>query len=205
MFTNVEIVIIVIFFLYVITCCAGFGVLLLKNRVYQDLNRGLLSIIKRKEAEGNLDDIGELASETAKYYGNYMKRNPAVRKTYDSIVNWLDDVMMQTNMFVKRRFRIGIWFDEYYNTIKKLQQYFEDQQPYYQCNENQRQILADIRSLQDDRNEAFIDNMIERTKSEFIKQEADIKKNETTNLISIAIGIAGILVSVLLTILQIVG
>lgn len=40
---------------------------------------------------------------------------------------------------------------------------------------------------------------------EFVRLNAEGKKNERTNYVSIAIGVAGILVSVLLTILQMFG
>lgn len=59
-----------------------------------------------------------------------------------------------------------------------------------------------MQSLQTDPNADLVKQVTTLTKDEFIHQINENKKNNAINYISLGIGIAGILVSVLLTVLQ---
>ena len=201
--STIHIVSIVIFFLYILLSGIGVSLIYASGRGYMDLARGLRRILERQESNDQLDDIDELSGEIQKYYDSYCKLNPAVSQRYSGIIGWMDDILLQTNMFSnsskKKKKNYGIWFDEYYDTLLLVQQKYEQEFPYYRCTPSQSQILEDIAAL----NGAA--SLINKTEEEFIRLNLEGKKNERSNYISIAIGVAGILVSVLLTVLQMFG
>lgn len=90
----------------------------------------------------------------------------------------------------------------YLDLSRGLHHYFENQQPFYQCSDQQQRILILMQSLQTDPNADLVKQVTTLTKDEFIHQINENKKNNAINYISLGIGIAGILVSVLLTVLQ---
>ena len=204
--TTMQIVCILIFFFYMLCSGIGFVLTYVVGRSYLDLAKGLRRILERQDANGRLEDIEELAGEINKYYDSYAKRNPAVSQRYSGIINWMDDILLQTNMFTNhtkgRKKKFGVWFDEYYDTLLLVQQYFEKRYPFYRCSSSQSQILEDISSLGSN---AGVEMLLKKTEAEFLRLNAEGKKNERGNYVSIAIGVAGILVSVLLTVLQMFG
>ena len=207
--STMHIVTIVIFLMYLIASAIGFGAAFLFGRGYLDLSKGLRRILERQEQAGQITDVEELAEEIQRYYDSYCKYNPSVRQRYSSIINWMDDVLLQTNMFIssnnRRKRKYGVWFDEYYDTLLLVQQLFEQRHPFYRCTSSQSQILEDISGLSNPENRIAVEGILKKTEEEFVHLTEDGKKNERTNYISIAIGVAGILVSVLLTVLQMFG
>lgn len=207
--STMHIVSIVIFFIYILASGIGFIMVFAAGRGYLDLAKGLRRILERQEAAEQLGDIEELSTEISKYYESYVKRNPAINQHYSGIISWMDDILLQTNMFTDstrgKKKKFGVWFDEYYDTLMLVQQRFESQYPFYRCTSSQVQLLEDIAGLRDDSNAAAVENLLKKTESEFLRLNSEGKKNERANYISIAIGVAGILVSVLLTVLQMFG
>ena len=197
---------IVIFFLYILSSCVIFAITFAAGRGYLDLAKGLRRILERQEQAGEIENILELAEEISKYYDSYGKLNPAVNQRYAGIISWMNDILLQTNMFTDstrgRKKKFGIWFDEYYDTLMLVQQHFEKRYPFYRCSSSQAQILEDISGLENVENRIAVENLVKKTEAEFIRLNNEGKKNERSNYVSIAIGIAGILVSVLLTVLQ---
>lgn len=51
-------------------------------------------------------------------------------------------------------------------------------------------------------NEILVQNIINRTEEEFLRLSGDIKKNNRLNIISIAIGVIGIVVSILMAMIK---
>ena len=206
---TMHIVCIVIFFLYILISGAGFALTFAAGRGYLDLAKGLRRILERQEQNGQLGDITELSEEIQKYYDSYVKLNPAANQRYSSIISWMDDILLQTNMFSGntrgRKKKFGIWFDEYYDTLLLVQQQYENQYPFYRCTSSQSQILEDIAGMKQPENAASVDALLKKAEAEFLRLNSEGKKNERSNYISIAIGVAGILVSVLLTVLQMFG
>ena len=206
---TMHIVCIVIFCIYLLATSIGFFLSFLMGQGYWDLARGLRRILERQEQDGQLEDIPELAGEINKYYDSYLKYNPSIQQRYSSVINWMDDILLQTNMFNsskhKRAKRYGVWFDEYYDTLNLVQQFFEARYPFYRCSPSQAQILEDISGLKNGENAVTVENIVKKAEAEFIRLSQEGKKNERSNYISIAIGVAGILVSVLLTVLQMFG
>ena len=88
-----------------------------------------------------------------------------------------------------------------YNTLKEVRDHLESINPYHNCTKYQQGILSDIEELTDKENYLIIKNIINRTESEFIRLEQDIKKNAKSNKLSMMIGILGVLVSVFMTLL----
>lgn len=207
--STVSVVGIVIFLVYMLGSCIGFGVTFAMGQGYWDLARGLRRILERQEQAGQLEDIAELAGEIQKYFDSYTKYNPSVHQRYSSVINWMDDILLQTNMFNgskhKKAKRYGILFDEYYNTLVLVQAHFEARYPFYRCTSSQAQILEDISGLKNEENAVVVENVLKKAEEEFVRLSQEGKKNERSNYISIAIGVAGILVSVLLTVLQMFG
>ena len=197
---------IVIFFLYILISGVIFAITFAAGRGYLDLAKGLRRILKRQEQAGEIENIPELAEEISKYYDSYGKLNPTVNQRYAGIISWMNDILLQTNMFTDstwgRKKKFGIWFDEYYDTLMLVQQHFEKRYPFYHCSSSQAQILEDISGLENVENRIAVENLVKKTEAEFIRLNNEGKKNERSNYVSIAIGIAGILVSVLLTVLQ---
>lgn len=207
--STMHIVSIVIFFLYILVSGIGFAVTFAAGRGYIDLAKGLRRILERQEAGGQLEDIEELSREISKYYDSYAKLNPTVNQRYSGIISWMDDILLQTNMFTDstrgRKKKFGVWFDEYYDTLILIRAYFETNNPFYRCTSSQAQILEDVSSLRTEENAAHVEGLLKKTEAEFLRLNSEGKKNERANYVSIAIGIAGILVSVLLTVLQMFG
>ncbi len=207
--STVHIVSIVIFFIYILGSTIMLAVGFATGRGYFDLAKGLHRILQRQKANGQMDDIEELAGEIEKYYASYTKINPAINQHYAGIINWMDDILLQTNMFTDstrgKKKKFGIWFDEYYDTLLLVQQHYEQKTPFYRCTSGQAQILEDICGLRTEDNRSSLETLLKKTEAEFLRLNSEGKKNERSNYISIAIGVAGILVSVLLTILQMFG
>ena len=63
-------------------------------------------------------------------------------------------------------------------------------------------FLHDLSKI--DANEIVVRNIIKRTENEFIRLTIDVKKNERNNKISILVGIAGILVSIIMTVINLI-
>lgn len=84
-----------------------------------------------------------------------------------------------------------------------MQALLEQRFPFYKCTAAQVQILRDIAALET--SAGSTEELLRKSENEFIRLNSDGKKNEQNNRISIVIGITGILVSVLLTILQMLG
>lgn len=198
--TTVEMITVFIFGIYVIACAIVCGAIFASAMAYRDLGKGLLRILRRREQDNGLGDPEGLTEEITRYYNSYARHNPAVHKRYSCIVNWIDDVLMQTNMFDGKKFRWGSWFSPYYGPLEQVQALLGQRFPFYKCTSGQIQILQDIASLET--SAGSTEEILQKTENEFIRLNSDGKKNERNNRISIAIGIAGILVSVLLTILQ---
>lgn len=207
--STMHIVSIVIFFLYILVSGIGLAVTFAAGRGYLDLAKGLRRILERQDSSGQLEDIEELSTEIRKYYDSYAKLNPAVNQRYSGIISWMDDILLQTNMFTDstrgRKKKFGVWFDEYYDTLILVREYYENNNPFYRCTSSQSQILEDISGLRQEENTAHVELLLKKTEAEFLRLNQEGKKNERSNYISIAIGVAGILVSVLLTVLQMFG
>ncbi len=207
--SGIHIVSIVIFFIYILGSAIAFAITFATGRGYLDLAKGLHRILVRQEANGQMEDIEELSAEISKYYDSYCKLNPTVNQRYAGIISWMDEILLQTNMFSGenhgKKKKLGIWFDEYYDTLVLVRAYYEQHNPFYRCTSSQSQILEDMQSLRTADNGAQIDGLLKKTESEFLRLNSEGKKNERSNYVSIAIGVAGILVSVLLTVLQMFG
>ncbi len=207
--STMHIVSIVIIFIYVLGSTLWILLTFATGRGYLDLAKGLHRILERQKANDQMEDIEELAREIEKYYTSYCKINPAIHQRYSGIINWMDDILLQTNMFTEstrgKKKKLGVWFDEYYDVLLLVQQHYECKNPFYRCSSGQSQILEDISGLRTEENRFSVDVLLKKTEAEFLRLNSEGRKNERSNYISIAIGVAGILVSVLLTILQMFG
>lgn len=81
--------------------------------------------------------------------------------------------------------------------MKRTRDVLEKRNPYNKCEKYQQEILGDMDKLKTPDNEILVRNVINRTEEEFLRLSIENKKNNKLNMISIAIGIMGIAVSVL--------
>lgn len=202
---GIQMIGISVFGIYAIACAIACSAVFVSAMAYRDLGRGLLRILQRRERDNSLDDVEGLTDEIANYYSSYARHNPSVHKRYACIVNWIDDVLMQTNMFDGKKHKWGSWFNSYYEILEQVQALLGQRYPFYRCTSGQVQILQDITALKKSGSPSSVEEILEKTEREFVRLNGEGKKNERNNLLSIVIGVAGILVSVLLTILQMVG
>lgn len=201
--TTTQIICLAIFGTYALGCTLACASVFVTAMAYRDLGKGLLRILERRKAENTLEDVDGLTEEIGKYYASYSRHNPSVHKRYAGIVNWLDDVLMQANLFDGKKHRWGSWFDGYYETLGQVQAILERRYPFYRCTSGQIQILQDISALAP--GDSGVGSVVKKTEEEFISLNSANRKNDRNNAISIAIGVAGILVSVLLTVMQMFG
>lgn len=199
--TTRQIICISIFGVYALGCALACSLVFVSAMGYRDLGKGLLRILERRKRENTLEDLEGIALEISQYYSSYAKHNPSIHKRYACIVNWIDDVLMQTNLFNGQKHKWGSWFEGYYTLLEQVQSLLEKRYPFYRCTSGQTQILLDLAAL-DPGKSTGIQGILRKTEDEFIRLNRDQRKNERSNRLSIAIGITGILVSVLLTVLQ---
>lgn len=204
-----HMVALVIFFLYILGSCLGFALIFSVGKGYLDLAKGLRKILDREKKANRLEDIAYVTEQIRSYFDSYSKRNPSVGQAYGGIVEWMDDILLQTNLFSDskrgKKKRFGVWFDEYYETLRQVRDCLRQKEPYYRCTSGQAQILKEITALETPENREQVAEILSKTEGEFSRVFREGRKNERSNYISIAIGVAGILVSVLLTVLQMIG
>ena len=91
---------------------------------------------------------------------------------------------------------------EHYFLLRDIREFLNKTNPFSNCTQYQQGILNDICNLKENENYAIVNNILERTESEFMRLESDIKKNERSNKLSLMIGVLGIAVSIFFAIIN---
>lgn len=147
-----------------------------------------------------VNDISEnqekiLTEDILRFYNEYIQEEPRIKKFFPNVVRWLDAIIFKVNCGEKNATILTDFIDD----LKKSRDLLEENNPYNKCEKYQQGILNDISRLQTKENEIVVQNIINRTEEEFLRLTGEVEKNNKLNMISILIGIFGIIVSVLMT------
>lgn len=140
------------------------------------------------------DNVDVLEKEIKRYYLEYIQEKPNMKKIFPDIIVWLDAIIFRTDSDYKYAKNLK----KHSEIIKSVRDSLVKKNPYNKCEKYQQEILCDMRKIKTKENEIMIQNIIDRTEEEFIRLSGEIRKNSVQNLVSILIGIIGIIVSVLM-------
>lgn len=144
------------------------------------------------------DNVEDLSKEIVRFYNEYVQEQPQMLKFFPNVVAWIDAIIFRIDSGYKSALILIDNVDE----IKNARDILETKYPYNKCEKYQQGILCDISKLETSENSIVVQNILERTKEEFLRLSYEIQKNHRLNVISIAIGVIGIFVSILMAILK---
>lgn len=181
-------IIIIVYFVFVI---GAFIYLSYNNKaVYIKTSyKALANICKANDKQ----DINIISKEIERFYDGYVQEDAHIEKFFPNVVLWLDAIIFRIDSGKLSPLK------EYGSILKNARDQLEKQNPFNKCEKYQQDILHDLSKI--DANEIVVRNIIKRTENEFIRLTIDVKKNERNNKISILVGIAGILVSIIMTVI----
>lgn len=139
-----------------------------------------------------------LAEELNRFYNEYAQETPKFRKTYPNVVLWLDAILFRIDYGSRHAEKLR----PYAQLLKSSRDVLAKDYPYNRCEKYQQSILRDLEKTKTEGNEIIIQNIIDRTQEEFLRLSALTRKNSRQNYVSIAIGITGIVVSVILQLIM---
>ena len=144
-------------------------------------------------------DGKKFSYEINRFYNEYLQEIPQLKKHYPNVVIWLDAIIFRVD-FGKKDASV---LKQYIYNLKIARDILEIENPFNKCEKYQQGILCDIEKMKTPENEILVQNIVNRTEEEFLRLSGDIKKNNRLNIISIAVGILGIAVSILMAIIKI--
>lgn len=139
-----------------------------------------------------------ISKEICRFYNEYIQEIPSIKKYFPNVVVWIDAIIFRVNCGWKNTSILQDYIDD----LKNARDLLEENNPYNKCERYQQEILCDLSKLQTTENEIVVQNIINRTEEEFLRLTGEVEKNNKLNMISILIGIFGIIVSVLMTIVK---
>lgn len=183
-------VFIIIYFAFIIGACIY---LIDNNKVaYLKISyKALENICKAYDKQ----DINILSKEIKRFCDGYVQEDAHIEKFFPNVILWLDAIIFRIDSGNKRFSSLK----EYEYILKSVRDYLEEQNQFNKCEKYQQDILYDLSKIE--ANEIVKKNIIKRIENEFIRLTTDVKKNERNNKISILIGIAGILVSIIMAVI----
>lgn len=140
-----------------------------------------------------------ISNELNRFYNEYIQETPQLKKFYSNVVVWLDAVIFRIDLGDKR----ASILTPHVQSLKQARDLLAEENPFNKCEKYQQGILHDIEKIKTSDNEIIVQNIINRTYEEFLRMSSDIKKNNRLNIVSIAIGIIGVFVSIFMAIIQI--
>lgn len=185
-----------LFAMFAYACIAVIVVLVMEDKTLYTiaLYKGLGVLLKSNENK----TVDELIRQLERFYVKFIQMNPGAKKYYPSFLYWMDLVMLQINIERRRVKKIS----QYQPLINEIIVKYERDNPFIKCTDYQQELLQDMEKLLNSENEIPLSNVIHRTEQEFIRLSAEIKKNDRFNKISIAVGICGIIVSVIMAFIK---
>lgn len=174
--------------------------LLLLNYKEKYLNRSYIALLSVCEfARSHEIGMGRLNDEIEKFYKEYVQEYPQIKRYYPNVLVWIEAIIFRIDCGNIK----AIALKDYLLELKEVRDYMTLVNPFNKCEKYQQDILNDIVKLGTLSNNDFMQNIICRTEEEFLRLSGDIRKNKSLNIVSIAIGAIGIIVSVLMAIMQI--
>ena len=174
---------------------------ILSNDRYKYLKisyRSVKAICDELCTEGDLPDSKAVSEGLNRFYNEYTQEMPQVKRFYSNVVIWLDAVIFRIDFGNKQA---GV-LKRYIHILKQSRDILAKENPFNKCEKYQQSILRDIEKMKTPDNEILVHNIIDRTQEEFLRLSGDIKKNNRLNIVSIAIGVIGIFVSILMTFIK---
>lgn len=138
------------------------------------------------------------STEISRFYNEYIQEMPQLKKFYPNVVVWIDAIIFRVDFGST----YASVLKQYTYNLKVARDLLEKKNPFNKCEKYQQGILYDIEKVKTSENEILVQNIINRTEEEFLRLSGDIKKNNRLNIVSIAIGIIGIVVSIIMAIIK---
>lgn len=165
-----------------------------KSKYLRISYKSLKSICESFCKEETIFDSKNFSYEINRFYNEYLQEIPQLKKYYSNVVIWLDAIIFRIDVGKKG----ALVLKQYTYNLKAARDILETENPFNKCEKYQQGILCDIEKLKTSENTILVQNIVNRTEEEFLRLSGDIKKNNRLNIISIAIGILGIVVSILM-------
>lgn len=144
------------------------------------------------------DNIEDLSKEIVRFYNEYVQEQPQILRFFPNVIVWIDAIIFRIDSGYKSALILVDNVDE----IKNARDILEAKNPYNKCEKYQQGILCDISKLETTENSLVVHNLLDRTEEEFLRLSCEIQKNNRLNVTSIAIGVIGIIVSILMAMLK---
>lgn len=192
-----DIIIFLLIYLVILVAVIGFEIYVLFNNKGQYLKtsyKALENICKL--CDSNNTEV--LAREINRFYEEYVQEDAQTKKFFPNVVVWIDAIIFRIDCGYKH----ASILKEYENSLKCIRDELETKNPFNKCEKYQQDILRDISKIKTNENEIIVQNIIKRTEDEFIRLSTDIRKNSRSNKISITLGVAGIVVSIIMAIIK---
>ena len=192
-----NIAIFLIVYLVIIFVVIGFDIYVSFNNKGQYLRTSYKALenLCKSAKDNNLDASPK---EVNRFYEEYVQEDAQTKKFFPNVVVWLDAIIFRIDCGYKH----AKILKEYEDRLKCIRDELETQNPFNKCEKYQQDILRDISRVTTKENEIIIQNIIKRTEEEFIRLSSDIRKNARLNYVSITIGIAGIVVSIIMALIK---
>ena len=194
----VTFLVIYVVFLFIMIICEIWILSNDKSRYLRISYKSLKSICEAFCKEDAVLDSKEFSFEINRFYNEYLQEMPQLKKHYPNVVVWLDASIFRIDYG-----KIGATvLKQYIHSLKAARDVLETENPFNKCEKYQQGILCDIGKMKTPENEILVQNIVNRTEEEFLRLSGDIKKNSRLNIISIAIGVIGIVVSILMAMIK---
>ena len=168
-----------------------------KGRYLGQSYKALKNICSRKKDEEPCDLLA-FTNDVSRFYDEYVQEYPKIKKYFPEVVVWMDSIIFRIDCGNKR----AEILKEYVTLLKDIRNTLAERNPYNKCERYQQDILRDISKIKTDENKIIVQNILKRTEEEFIRLHRDNIKNDKINKISIAVGVIGIVVSIVMGIIS---
>ncbi|MCM1184848.1 MAG: hypothetical protein NC337_15880 [Roseburia sp.] len=109
-------------------------------------------------------------------------------------MRWIDAILFRIDC--ESRYTFGL--KNYVLILKSARDLIQKENPFSKYEKYQRGILCDLADLETPADKPIVHNILDRTEQEFLRLSGNIRKNTALNVVSIAIGVIGIVVSILM-------
>lgn len=169
---------------------------LLSNDKSKYLNRSYKAIkfICDSWCKDDASNGKNISIELKRFYDEYVQEVPSFKKFYPNVVVWMDSVIYRITCGNEKTKDLK----PYIKYLKEARDIMEGKNPFNRCEKYQQNILFDMKKLQNSENEIVMQNIINRTEEEFLRLSGEAKKNQKQNRMSMLLGFAGIIVSILM-------
>lgn len=167
------------------------------NQVRWSIDKLKIAFLRNTERLKTVEGMSEILLT---FYRQYSDEHKKFAKFYPNYIVWLDAVIYRVDTMKK----IDVVFIDNADILKKARYTIAAVRPFYQCSNSQGKLLSDIEKLKNENSDIVIDNILKRLEEEFVSFNEEKEKNRISGKISTALGITGIIVSVIMGILSLI-